>query len=779
MLQIGQTISAYQLLARIASGGQATVYRARHTVLQREVALKVLHPHLLTAPDFVEKFAREAQLLAQLKHPNIVEVYDANRDAATGLYFIAIEFLPGTDLETLIAQQGKLAVEVVVAVAQQVASALEYAHARNLIHRDIKPSNLMLLPDGTVKVLDFGIAAIIAAGQKARTRIGTVEYMAPEHFAGNADARSDIYSLGATLYHCLTGQLPPVIAVQPPTPPRQLNPAISPALENVILKALQADPARRQQTAREFIIEMESAWRTPPVAVSAPAAMACFHCGASNRTEAKHCVKCGKSTGLRPQLPRLTAGMVVGGRYQITSEIPRRRYWYGFRWHVIAFSAKDIHTKTECCVIPMGSDATEDQWIRQLANLRHQALPKNAIIVDEGNTYFVCDVVSGSDLESAFLSNPSHLVPLGVQLCDLFESTGVKGSGFSWLDLFTTHILLNPQGQVLIDVCNYCRDHLTELRVARFFDDDRCMPPFLSLAAPASKPLTLDEGEMEEIKMVASAMAVCLGGGDPYSANIQLGKATFPLIDSLAAEILNAVTVPTALKSLAQFRQHLLALPGPARARVSSQYIDLGSVPWGEETEYSITLVSSSPGLLYGRVQSNTPHLRCNPEAFVKMHPCEIRITFSWHTYHLEACGSVEHKTLITTGSDLFQIVTHATIQPNAKFHRTQAERHLDRKEGTLALPHCNQFIALEPSNPEGYVLRGQVFKLLSDYDQAIQDFSRAITLDPKNANLYWERGLVFEAQGRKKDAINDLQKHISLKGWYVQEAQKKIADLQ
>jgi tRNA A-37 threonylcarbamoyl transferase component Bud32/uncharacterized protein (DUF983 family) len=295
MLQIGQTISAYQLLAHIASGGQATVYRARHTVLQREVALKVLHPHLLTAPDFVEKFAREAQLLAQLKHPNIVEVYDANRDAATGLYFIAIEFLPGTDLETLIAQQGKLAVEVVVAVAQQVASALEYAHARNLIHRDIKPSNLMLLPDGTVKVLDFGIAAIIAAGQKARTRIGTVEYMAPEHFAGNADARSDIYSLGATLYHCLTGQLPPVIAVQPPTPPRQLNPAISPALENVILKALQADPARRQQTGREFIIEIESARHAPPVAVSAPAAMACPHCGAANRVEARHCATCGKN----------------------------------------------------------------------------------------------------------------------------------------------------------------------------------------------------------------------------------------------------------------------------------------------------------------------------------------------------------------------------------------------------------------------------------------------------------------------------------------------------
>ena len=300
-IQLGQSIASYQLLAQIASGGQATVYRARHTVLQREVALKVLHAHLITDASFVQKFAQEAQLLAQLKHPNIVEVHNAGYDAATGAYFIEMELLPGSDLDTLIAQQGRLAVDVVVNVAKQVSSTLEYAHARGLIHRDIKPSNIILLPDGRVMVLDFGIAAIVAAGQKAKTRIGTVEYMAPEHFAGNADARSDIYSLGATLYHCLTGQVPPVVASQPPTPVRQLNPAVSPALENVILKSLQSDAAKRQQTAREFVLEIESALRAPQVSVGAPARMRCLHCGAANRAGARFCVVCGRAMSIAPK----------------------------------------------------------------------------------------------------------------------------------------------------------------------------------------------------------------------------------------------------------------------------------------------------------------------------------------------------------------------------------------------------------------------------------------------------------------------------------------------
>jgi len=281
-------IASYQILSQIKPGGQAMVYRARHTILQREVALKVLHVHLITEPDFVTKFAQEAQLLAQLQHPNIVQVFNAGYDPATGAYFIEMELLTGNDLDALIAQQGRLAVDAVLSIAKQVAATLEYAHARNLVHRDIKPGNIMLLPNGAIKVLDFGIAAIVAAGQKAKTRIGTVEYMAPEHFAGSADARSDIYSLGATMYHCLTGQTPPVVASQPPTPVRQLNPAVSPALENVILKALQSDASKRQKTAREFIIEIENAER-------APGMVKCPHCNAANRPNAKHCAKCGQA----------------------------------------------------------------------------------------------------------------------------------------------------------------------------------------------------------------------------------------------------------------------------------------------------------------------------------------------------------------------------------------------------------------------------------------------------------------------------------------------------
>ena len=415
----GQPIASYHILAEIASGGQATVYRARHTVLQREVALKVLHPHLLTAPDFVDKFAREAQLLAQLKHPNIVEVYDANRDAATGLYFIAMEFLPGTYLETLIARQGKLAVDVVVSVARQVASTLEYAHARNLIHRDIKPGNIMLLPDGTVKVLDFGIAAIVAAGQKAKTRIGTQEYMAPEHFAGGADARSDIYSLGATLYHCLTGQLPPIIAVQPPTPPRQLNPAISLALENMILEALQADAAKRQQTAREFIIEIESALHAPQVSISQPATMVCLHCGAANRVGAKHCARCGREMAVVP--PALVGELslqVVKIRDSVNANSPQQQFYALIEATAAGEQIVGVQMPLNLCLVLGCSGSINNPKIQNL----QQAVRK--VIEQLQPTDFISIVLFGDQVETRVHSQPATNKAQLMSVVDTFEYRG-------------------------------------------------------------------------------------------------------------------------------------------------------------------------------------------------------------------------------------------------------------------------------------------------------------------------------------------------------------------
>ena len=182
---IGQTLGPYHITAEVATGGQATLYKAIHEMLGRETALKVLHPHLITVADFRQKFESESRILARLRHPNIVVVYDAGVDR--GLYYIAMEWLDGQSVDELIEQQRKLSMDQAMRIADQVAAALEYAHAQGVIHRDIKPGNIMLLSDGTVKVLDFGIAAMVAAGQKAKTRIGTVEYMPLEQFRGQAE----------------------------------------------------------------------------------------------------------------------------------------------------------------------------------------------------------------------------------------------------------------------------------------------------------------------------------------------------------------------------------------------------------------------------------------------------------------------------------------------------------------------------------------------------------------------------------------------------------------
>lgn len=312
---IGQMLGPYRITAEVARGGQATLYKAVHTILGRETALKVLHPHLITVADFLQKFAAESRILARLKHPNIVTVYDAGADK--GFYWIAMEWLDGQAVDDLIAQQGKLPVDLAVRIADQVAAALEYAHAQGLIHRDIKPGNMMLLPDGTVKVLDFGIAAIVAAGQKAVTRIGTVEYMSYEQFNGQADQRSDLYSLGASLYEMLTGQLPPRLALHPPTPPRQLNPAIPPGLEQLLYRLLAQRPEDRPQTALAFRQRLQTACgfsATQPNTV-----LRCHHCGSQNRVGAKYCQACGKKLATT-----LSAGM---GPLRVVKEEKEIRPW--------------------------------------------------------------------------------------------------------------------------------------------------------------------------------------------------------------------------------------------------------------------------------------------------------------------------------------------------------------------------------------------------------------------------------------------------------------------
>lgn len=263
----------YRVEARIGSGGMGEVYRSVDTVLDRTVAIKILLAQFARDVSFVERFRREAQAAARLNHPNIVGIYDSGADGET--QFIVMEFIEGRTLADFMSAGGRFTPAHAVEVSEKICDALAYAHVAGVIHRDIKPANVMVTRKGEVKVMDFGIARIVAGPQTAPQTsavLGTAAYISPEQAQGQAvDGRSDIYSLGAVLYEMVTGRPPFVgdssVAVaykqvnESPMPPSLANAEVSPRLDAVLMRALAKNPANRYQTAEEFRADLERARR--------------------------------------------------------------------------------------------------------------------------------------------------------------------------------------------------------------------------------------------------------------------------------------------------------------------------------------------------------------------------------------------------------------------------------------------------------------------------------------------------------------------------------------
>ena len=252
----------YLVGERIGLGGMAEVYQGQDSVLGRTVAIKVMLPQYAEDPQFTARFRQEAAAAANLQSPYIVNVYDWGQEASTS--FIVMEFVRGSDLKSAIQQRGAINQRKVAEIGSQVCQALSVAHGLDIIHRDIKPQNIMVQPDGNVKVMDFGIArAKNSVMAKTDAVLGTAHYISPEQAQGKElSSASDIYSLGIVLYEAATGQLPfdgpDAVSVammqvnEMPALPRDINPAIDPSLEAIIMKAMSKDPAQRFSTAREM-----------------------------------------------------------------------------------------------------------------------------------------------------------------------------------------------------------------------------------------------------------------------------------------------------------------------------------------------------------------------------------------------------------------------------------------------------------------------------------------------------------------------------------------------
>jgi serine/threonine protein kinase len=257
-------LGSYELLRRLGEGGMAQVYLARDTRLGREVAIKVLDQRLAERPGFRERFLREARVAAALDHPNIVPLYDFGESEQ--LLYLVMPYVSGGSLQDML-HRTPLPVSEVTTYGSQMADALDYAHQRGVVHRDVKPANMLLHADGRVLLSDFGLAKIInpssrPTAPRGHPDAGTPEYMAPEQIEGRSDARSDIYALGVVLYLLLTGQLPFTGSTSSlvmeghlyrlPEQPRMLNPAVTPAMQTVVLRALAKHPLDRYQSASEL-----------------------------------------------------------------------------------------------------------------------------------------------------------------------------------------------------------------------------------------------------------------------------------------------------------------------------------------------------------------------------------------------------------------------------------------------------------------------------------------------------------------------------------------------
>ena len=270
MIIKGQLIdNRYKIIKSIGEGGMANVYLAFDTILEREVAVKILRGDLAEDEKFVRRFQREANSASSLKHPNIVEVYDVGED--DGKYFIVMEYINGKTLKSLIKKRGVLTLEEVIDIMLQLTSAVSCAHDSYIIHRDIKPQNVMILEDGRVKITDFGIAMALNNNELTQTNsvMGSVHYLPPEQANGSGSTiKSDIYSLGILMFELLTGKLPfkgenaveiAIKQMREPIPSVcEISPDIPQSVENVILRACAKNPKNRYETAREMFEDIKT-----------------------------------------------------------------------------------------------------------------------------------------------------------------------------------------------------------------------------------------------------------------------------------------------------------------------------------------------------------------------------------------------------------------------------------------------------------------------------------------------------------------------------------------
>ena len=268
-LHAGDQLDHYRIEGVVARSGMASIFRGTDVRTGRPVAIKVPHPEMESDPAFFERFHREQEIGQKLDHPGVMKVFS---DDDRSRVYMVMEWAEGRLLRQILTEQKKLPVERAVRIALRICDTLDYIHRQGVVHRDLKPENIMVDAEDRIKLIDFGIASNVGARRltfaKLSQTMGTPDYISPEQVKGKrGDARSDLYALGAMLYEMVTGEVPfrgetPLVIMNDrllnnPVPPREIDPAISPQLQEIIYRALERDPKKRYASAREFARDLE------------------------------------------------------------------------------------------------------------------------------------------------------------------------------------------------------------------------------------------------------------------------------------------------------------------------------------------------------------------------------------------------------------------------------------------------------------------------------------------------------------------------------------------